>query len=851
MLVIGMFLAVVVLNYGGYIDKIYRANIDSTIMAMARSMTDISGKEKEQLLSQVQFYMEDAYGLNQPFILRCLDWTFDALTLQLGSAGRQETLSSQPTTVVKMIILDRLPYTLLLFGISNLVIFITSISLALYIYRKYEGFLDRLIIFLSPLSSIPSWLHGVFLVILFAAVLHVLPFPRTLNQGLGTYVKANLGMLLRYMILPVAAIFLNLFFQSVYSWRTFFLLHAGDDYLELAKAKGVPDKEIERRYLIRPSLPYILTSFAMTMLGIWQAALILEKFFFWPGIGSLFFDSLGNFPYTGGIIALFAYLLVFTIFLLDILYALVDPRVRITGFESTKIVTHTRRVSYRKWLNEKFLFARKRDHFPSPSDRWRNRVEDEDLSTPTDGKKRFRSPSALKTSLVEIRRYPAAMVGSMIIASLIFVSIYTVIAIPYKKALIQWRGDGDIWINNPKFAQPVWSNWFRKDKLPTTLIQDSRNGSASKMVKVESDAMRSVTIDFTIDYPFGGFPQDLVLNIDTENVVKRPLINLLWLTPDGREVELDNFSMTSAHRYSFEYQWYHDTQSILEIRSGPPPWEELFVATGEKEGKVLQGTYVLRLQGYVFDEDADLNAEMVLYGKVHGLAGTDDQRRDMILAILWGTPFALLFGLLGAFGTGLLAMILAATSVWFGGWVDVIIQRITEINMLLPALPLAIMIYFIYTHNIWIILGVIILLSVFGNALKNFRAAFMQAKEAGYIEAAQVYSAGSWRIILRYMVPKIIPLLVPQLVALVPSYIFLEPTLAFVGVVDPLLPTWGKVLMTGLYTAQENNVIYYLNLMRNPYLALEPIGLMFLTGLAFSLLGMALDRIFNPRLRSL
>jgi len=123
------------------------------------------------------------------------------------------------------------------------------------------------------------------------------------------------------MILPVAAIFLNLFFQSVYSWRTFFLLHAGDDYLELAKAKGVSGRDIERRYLIRPSLPYILTSFAMTMLGIWQVALILEKFFFWPGIGSLFFDSLGYFPYTGGIIALFAYLLVFTIFLLDSLYA--------------------------------------------------------------------------------------------------------------------------------------------------------------------------------------------------------------------------------------------------------------------------------------------------------------------------------------------------------------------------------------------------------------------------------------------------------------------------------------------------------------------------------------------------
>ena len=56
--------------------------------------------------------------------------------------------------------------------------------------------------------------------------------------------------------------------------------------------------------------------------------------------------------------------------------------------------------------------------------------------------------------------------------------------------------------------------------------------------------------------------------------------------------------------------------------------------------------------------------------------------------------------------------------------------------------------------------------------------------------------------------------------------------------------------MTGLYTAQEGNQIYYMTLMREPYLALQPIFLMFVTGLAFSLLGIALDRIFNPRLRS-
>ena len=95
------------------------------------------------------------------------------------------------------------------------------------------------------------------------------------------------------MVLPVMAIFLNMFFQSTYSWRTFFLLQAGEDYLELAKAKGLPVKVVERRYLLRPTLPYIVTSFALTMLGFWQMTTALEFFFQWPGIGMLYVQSLG------------------------------------------------------------------------------------------------------------------------------------------------------------------------------------------------------------------------------------------------------------------------------------------------------------------------------------------------------------------------------------------------------------------------------------------------------------------------------------------------------------------------------------------------------------------------------
>jgi peptide/nickel transport system permease protein len=457
----------------------------------------------------------------------------------------------------------------------------------------------------------------------------------------------------------------------------------------------------------------------------------------------------------------------------------------------------------------------------------------------------------LRGILVEIRKYPSAIVGLAIIAVLIGVSIYTVIAYPYSETLVKWSGVRGIWDKNPKFAQPTWSNLFRSKKLPLTIALDSQDSAVSKTVEVESSDMKKITFIFPFDYPYNGFPQEFVVNIKASYIHKAPFINLIWVTPDKREVKVDTFIATSSARYSFEWQHRFSPESIVNQRTGPLPWDILFSPPGGAKDEALKGAYQLRVEGYVFEPDANIDADMVLYGEVYGLAGTDDQRRDLKLAVLWGTPFSLIFGLLGAFGTGLLAMIIAATSIWFGGWVDALIQRITEVNMLLPALPMAIMIYFLYTKNIWIILAVIILLSVFGNAIKNYRAAFLQVKESGYVQAAQVYGASNVRIILRYLVPRIIPLLVPQLVALVPSYIFLEPTLAFLGVTDPTLPTWGKILMTGLYTAQEGNQIYYITLMREPYLALQPIFLMFVTGLAFSLLGMALDRIFNPRLRSL
>ena len=141
----------------------------------------------------------------------------------------------------------------------------------------------------------------------------------------------------------------------------------------------------------------------------------------------------------------------------------------------------------------------------------------------------------------------------------------------------------------------------------------------------------------------------------------------------------------------------------------------------------------------------------------------------------------------------------------------------------------------------WVILGVVILLGVFGSGIKTYRAVFMQVKESPYIEASRAYGASSTRIIFNYMIPRMIPLLIPQFITLIPTYVFLEASLAVLGLGDPTLPTWGK-LIDDSYVAGALYQGWY-------YWVLEPAVLLMITGLAFAAVGYAMDRIFNPRLR--
>lgn len=445
--------------------------------------------------------------------------------------------------------------------------------------------------------------------------------------------------------------------------------------------------------------------------------------------------------------------------------------------------------------------------------------------------------NTLWAQLREVRRYPAAIVGLAMIGLTVLLAIYAVVAIPYAEAIRLWQGGEEVWGDNPRLAPPAWINLFKRQKLPPTLVLDSRERPDAKERVTHDDGTADVLIRFVFDYDYDAFPHELKLVYLSQYEEVPPFVNVLWRTPDGREFWLRSLTV-QREREVYTLRDDHDLAAQL---GGLPPEVGLLADPLADGSRPLKGRYEVEIEGLVFEPDADLDARLIMYGRVHGVAGTDHLRRDLRLALLWGTPVALIFGLLAAVGTSIATLVVAALGAWYGKWVDGAIQRITQVNIILPTLPILIMVGIFYSRSLWVILGIVVLLGIFSSGILVYRAMFLQIKEAPYIDAARSYGASNLRIVFRYLLPRAIPILIPQFVVVIPSFVFLEATLAVLGLGDPVIPTWGKILNDAYSNGALYNGYYYWVLL--------PSMLLMVTGLGFAMLGFVLDRIFNPRLR--
>jgi peptide/nickel transport system permease protein len=871
---VGTFITVVITNRDvvvglgtvqAQLDTAILTNVERNVRYFSEDNPALDNLPEDQYNATVEAYREsliEPTGLNKPYLIKHLMYTWNALKFNWGNITMTDARPKgwmylkNSRFSLNEIILQYLPMTLLLVGSSFFLLFVFGLPLALLLSQKTHKWYDRLLTWVAPISSVPSWVIGVLLIMLFAVELRWLPPGGMFDTLPPETTWGYVPIVLKHMILPVTAIVLSLFFQLVYSWRTVFLTFSNEDYVDLGKAMGMKPRRLRRDYILKPTLPFVITNFSLLLISFWQMTMALEIIFQWQGIGWMFINlGLPNFwgesMFPGEIIiaisliVLFAYLLGITVFVLDIVYVLVDPRIRLVQSEPKlrslrKQTRHTKKYVYKgadfkpnKTMIQKKTNYKHKEYQSMASYRWSFRTTWVNI-------KRFAQ---------EFKRYPSAMIGLFIIVMLVIGSLYAVIGLPYQEIGASWRGSTltgrtDV----PKLARPIWLNLFSGSKSLSTFTINDDSENVIRMEKALQNGGDQIFTVFLFDYSYSDFPSEMNLYLDGIFKEKSPFVSLKWITPDGREINLKGLT-TGLHRtYDFEEniparRWVAENEHWEKwfnfSNVYPTPYYYLLFADPNADTpQVLNGLYQLKISGITFEDDSDIKSELVMLGDVYGIAGTDYLRRDLSIPLFWGMPFALIIGLFGSLATSVLSMMLAATGVWFGGWVDDLIQRLTEVNLVLPILMISVLAYAYLGISIWTIFIIVIILNVFGAPLKSFRSVLLQIRESPYIEAARAYGANSLRIIMKYMVPRIIPILVPQLVILIPSFVFLEATLGLFNI-STGLPTWG----TTIYEAATRGALY-----GSRYWILAPLSLLLISGFAFSLCGSALEKILNPRL---
>lgn len=329
---IGVYLTVFLANWGGNLDKARISNItfESTMMFSDNPVYQAMPTEEVNKLIQDRIDREiKRQKLDQPFMTRSFNYLGNAMTLNLG---RSEQLTSDSgSRVVRNILLERLPTTLLLLGTGSLLTFFLSLYMGLFLSRRYGSLLDKLTVAFAPISSAPAWLYGIFLILIFAALLRVLPWGGMVSAPPPSDKLSYALSVLKHMVLPLTSMLISTLFATVYARRTFFLIYSNEDYIDLARAKGLSPRALERRYILRPTLPPIVTQFVLVIISMWMGATVLETVFHWPGIGKLFFEAIqvNDTPLIVGNAVLYGYMLAVSVLVLDFIYAALDPRVRL------------------------------------------------------------------------------------------------------------------------------------------------------------------------------------------------------------------------------------------------------------------------------------------------------------------------------------------------------------------------------------------------------------------------------------------------------------------------------------------------------------------------------------------
>ena len=443
----------------------------------------------------------------------------------------------------------------------------------------------------------------------------------------------------------------------------------------------------------------------------------------------------------------------------------------------------------------------------------------------------------------EFLKNKMGIAGISILVILIMISIIAIITIPIE-TFQEWNNPVN-WISNPKVAMPIWVNIVMSEKIPEHKILGNPN-----IERISNDEITLTSHQFGLNFDYDDFPNDFIYEFSSE-YSGSPLLQISVIRPDGIKLDLLSTSLPHSDTKTTHSERIFSTDYVIkknlslqsekfEFEFGRMSTEDI-IFSKTQTNKPLKGDYIFSIDLYGIDSENYIpESELVIGGKVFGIMGTDELRRDLAIGLIWGTPLALFIGLVVSIGSVVMGLLYGVYAGYKGKKTDEVMMRFNDVLYALPALPFLIILSVTISNSIFMMVG---FLTIFGwvGIAKVSRSMSLQIKIRSYVDAAKMMGQKDSKIILKHIMPQLLPYAFASIAISVPAAITTEAGLSFLGLGDPSFPTWGQILHdANTFGATARGLWWWI----------IPPGIMIAaTGLAFVFIGNALDVIINPKLK--
>ncbi len=470
-----------------------------------------------------------------------------------------------------------------------------------------------------------------------------------------------------------------------------------------------------------------------------------------------------------------------------------------------------------------------------------------------------RKRSGIADFWAQYRRRPYGLVGLVMLAMYIAVALAAPLLTPYDPRKTEF-------FLADRLAAPIWARFIIprfRNAPPTsryTIHPDQwkveRQERASLSFEEAGDRGETAVIRFEPSVEGGGGarselswrvhygfnPPNTFEGKVTYRVEAPPdgmtQLSLVIVDPEGKEYDIWGTAVYGEQDWTTAALDSRDLQmkTRLNMTIFDDPAKVIFATKGDYRLVLKASSESPSAEARLFLAPAKFN----ILGILHGLLGADHMGSDLWAQLVYGARISLIIGISAAVIGVALGTTIGIISGFLGGPVDEFLMRVADVFLSVPTLPVLIILSAFLGKNMWNIVLLVAAFSWMGSS-RVVRSQTLSLKERAFVEAAKAAGASDAYIMVVHILPNVLPLVVANMVLMMPVAILYEASLSFLGLGDPRIPTWGRMLQNARAFGAFTELAWWW---------LVPPGLAItLLSLSFTFIGNTVNEVLNPRYR--